>query len=131
VASYLRGIYLDLNHYVRVPSDFVTNFFFQTRYLYLILLFAASSVLLLYLVRKASVETRRRALALAAAMGFSILAPLSWLIIFKAHSYVHTFMNNIVWQMPFTMYGFAVCGLALVKTLEILKTFRASVERRG
>jgi hypothetical protein len=131
VASYLRGIYLDLNHYVRVPSDFVTNFFFQTRYLYLILLFAASSVLLLYLVRKASVETRRRALALAAAMGFSILAPLSWLIIFKAHSYVHTFMNNIVWQMPFTIYGFAVCGLALVKTLEVLKTFRASAERRG
>jgi hypothetical protein len=46
-------------------------------------------------------------------MGFSILAPLSWLIIFKAHSYVHTFMNNIVWQMPFTIYGFAVCGLVI------------------
>jgi len=22
-------------------------------------------------------------------------------------------MNNIVWQMPFTLFGFAVCGLAL------------------
>jgi hypothetical protein len=131
VATYLRGIYLDLNHYVRVPSGFVTNFFFQTRYLYLILLFAASSALLLYLVRKTSADIRRRALALSAAMGFSILAPLSWLIIFKAHSYVHTFMNNIVWEMPFTIYGFAVCGLALAKTLEILKTLRAPSERKG
>jgi hypothetical protein len=113
VATYLRGIYLDLNYYVTVPSDWVKNFVLQTRYLYLIVLFTASAALLLLLVRKASANIRRRSLALAAAMGFSLLAPLSWLIIFKAHSYVHTFMNNIVWQMPFTIYGFAVCGLVL------------------
>jgi hypothetical protein len=121
VATYLRGIYLDLNYYIHVPSDFVKNFILQTRYLYLIVLFAASSALLLYLVRKASTDIRRRALALAVAMGFSILAPLSWLVIFKAHSYIHTFMNNIVWQMPFTIYGFAVCGL-LIQTLLTPKT---------
>jgi hypothetical protein len=121
VATYLRGIYLDLNYYIHVPSDFVKNFILQTRYLYLIVLFAASSALLLCLVRKASTDIRRRALALAVAMGFSILAPLSWLVIFKAHSYIHTFMNNIVWQMPFTIYGFAVCGL-LIQTLLTPKT---------
>jgi hypothetical protein len=121
VATYLRGIYLDLNYYIHVPSDFVKNFILQTRYLYLIVLFAASSALLLYLVRKASTDIRHRALALAVAMGFSILAPLSWLVIFKAHSYIHTFMNNIVWQMPFTIYGFAVCGL-LIQTLLTPKT---------
>jgi hypothetical protein len=113
VATYLRGIYLDLNYYFSVSSDFVKNFFFQTRYLYLVVLFAAASALLLYLVRKNTPDIRRRALALAAATGFSILAPLSWLILFKAHSYVHTFMNNIVWQMPFTIFGFAVCGLVI------------------
>jgi hypothetical protein len=116
VATYLRGIYLDLNYYFTVPSDWVKNFILQTRYLYLIVLFAAASALLLFLVRKSPAEVRRRILALAAATGFSLLAPLSWLVIFKAHSYVHTFMNNIVWQMPFTIYGFAVCGL-LVQTL--------------
>jgi hypothetical protein len=113
VTTYLRGIYLDLNYYFTVPSDWVKNFILQTRYLYLIVLFAAAAGFLLYRLRKASAEVRRRALALSAAMGFSILAPLSWLIIFKAHSYVHTFMNNIVWQMPFTIYGFAVCGLVI------------------
>ncbi len=113
VATYLRGIYLDLDQYFRVPSDFITNYFLQFRYLYLILIFALAAAVLIYLVRKTPQAHQRRALALASAMGFSILAPLSWLIIFKAHSYVHTFMNNIVWQMPFTIFGFAVCGLLL------------------
>jgi hypothetical protein len=44
-------------------------------------------------------------------MWFSLLAPLSWFVIFKAHSYIHTHMNFIVWQMPFTFFGFAACGL--------------------
>jgi hypothetical protein len=128
VATYLRGIYLDLNYYFTVPSDWVKNFILQTRYLYLVVLFAAASGLLLYLVRKNDTDVRRRALALAAAAGFSILAPLSWLIIFKAHSYVHTFMNNIVWQMPFTIYGFAVCG-AVIQTLLTPKLKTGSPER--
>jgi hypothetical protein len=113
VATYLRGIYLDLDQYFRVPSNFITNYFLQFRYLYLILIFAFAAALLIYLVRRTPDDVQRRSLALAAATGFSLLAPLSWLIIFKAHSYIHTFMNNIVWQMPFTIYGFAVCGLVL------------------
>jgi hypothetical protein len=112
-ASYFRGIYLDLDHYFRVPSDFITNFFLQTRYLYLVVLFAACAALLLLGLRKSAATARQRALALAAATGFALLAPLSWFIIFKAHSFIHTFMNNIVWQMPFTIYGFALCGFLL------------------
>ena len=116
-ASYFRGIYLDLDHYFRVPSDFITNFFLQTRYLYLVVLFAAVAALLLFFVRKSPAPARQRALALAAATGFSLLAPLSWFIIFKSHSFIHTFMNNIVWQMPFTIYGFALCGVFLQTVL--------------
>lgn len=40
----------------------------------------------------------------------SALAPLSWLVIFKAHSYLHYHLNFIIWQMPFTLLGFAMCG---------------------
>ena len=38
---------------------------------------------------------------LVLATWFSILAPFSWYIIFKAHSFIHMHMNFIVWQMPF------------------------------
>jgi hypothetical protein len=51
------------------------------------------------------------AFALLAATWFSLLAPLSWFVLFKAHSYIHTQINFILWQMPFTIFGFAFCGL--------------------
>ena len=114
VLLYLKGIFLDLNNYIPAADPFIANYIFQIRYLYLILLFAAmSAVLLVRLRASGAAGLRPRGRALVAALWFSLLAPLSWLVIFKAHSYVHTFMNNIVWQMPFTLFGFAVCGLAL------------------
>jgi hypothetical protein len=122
VTYYLREIYLDLNYYIKAPNDFIANFVFQFRYLYLILLFAAMSVALIFLFRsKQAAGLRPSGQALIAAVWFSLLAPLSWLIIFKAHSYVHTFMNDLVWQMPFTLFGFALCGLALSAAVRVLR----------
>jgi hypothetical protein len=34
-------------------------------------------------------------------------------VLFKAHSYVHTQLNFILWQMPFTLFGFALGGFVL------------------
>jgi len=122
VAYYLREIYLDLNYYIKAPNDFIANFVFQFRYLYLILLFAVMSVALVFCLRsKQAAGMRASGLALIAAVWFSLLAPLSWLVIFKAHSYVHTFMNNLVWQMPFTLFGFALCGLTLYAAARVIR----------
>jgi hypothetical protein len=111
---YLREIYFDLNYYLRAPNDWIANFLFQFRYLYLIAIFAAASAAFWFLThRNADRELRDRGRGLIAALWFSLLAPLSWFVIFKAHSYVHTFLNDIVWQMPFTILGFAMCGLTL------------------
>ena len=60
-----------------------------------------------------SAQQRKRNLALITTLWVSILAPLSWYVIFKGHSYIHTHMNHILWQMPFTFFGFAVCGVAI------------------
>ncbi|MBN2086531.1 MAG: hypothetical protein JW748_15045 [Anaerolineales bacterium] len=122
VFTYLKGIYFDLNHFLAAPNDWIANYVFQIRYLHLILLFAAASIMLFLLLRKKpAAAIRPAAHALMAAVWFSLLAPLSWLIIFKAHSYVHTFMNNLVWQMPFTLFGFALCGLALHAAARVLR----------
>jgi hypothetical protein len=59
----------------------------------------------------------------------SILAPLSWFIIFKAHSYIHTHMNYIVWQMPFVLFGSALCGVVLAGVLrDLVRMMRDSLE---
>ena len=56
----------------------------------------------------------RPLIALIAATWFSVLAPLSWLVIFKAHAQVHS-LDVIVWHMPFIPFGFALCGLSVVQ----------------
>ena len=64
--------------------------------------------------------------AFVAATLFALLAPLSWFIIFKAHSYVHLHMDSIVWQMPFTLLAFALLGLLLQRLATDWKSTRPS-----
>lgn len=52
----------------------------------------------------------RRQTALTVTLWLSLLAPLSWFVIFKGHSYIHTHMNPIVWYMPFMLFGFVLAG---------------------
>lgn len=52
----------------------------------------------------------KKYIALTITLWISILAPLSWFVIFKSHSYIHTHMNFIVWYMPFMLFGFVLIG---------------------
>jgi hypothetical protein len=52
---------------------------------------------------------------------FSLLAPLSWFVIFKGHSFIHTHMNAITWHMPFMFLGFALVGYVATLSIQILK----------
>jgi len=51
---------------------------------------------------------RRQQVALTVMLWVSLLAPLSWFVIFKGHSYLHAHMNPIVWHMPFMLLGAAL-----------------------
>ena len=114
VGRYLKGTFFDANNYLSCSNRFVSTFLLKVRYLYVVLLFMMASAILYFLRdRCLTEEERRKRLALVLATWFSMLAPLSWFIIFKAHSYIHTHMNFIVWQMPFVFFGFAVCGFAV------------------
>lgn len=89
------------------------TFLGAVRYSHLIAVFAMASAYLHLVARREPVgDRRRRAHALIFATWFSILAPLSWFVVFKAHSFHHPHADFIVWQMPFTLYGFALCGVA-------------------
>ncbi|MBF0474792.1 MAG: hypothetical protein HQK59_03000 [Deltaproteobacteria bacterium] len=117
VATYLAGTYFDATNYLPCSNPFISTYLLKVRYLYLILLFMIMSRLLYFRGNKCVNENeKRKHLALILATWFSILAPLSWFIIFKGHSYIHTHMNYIIWQMPFVFFGFAICGL-VVKSL--------------
>lgn len=115
VITYMNGVFFDLNNYLSIKNAFVSNFLLKIRYYYLIVLFIAMSALLFWRSNKVmQTERQRPFIALISATWFSILAPLSWFVIFKAHSYIHTHMSFLLWQMPFTLFGFAVFGSAVI-----------------
>ena len=55
----------------------------------------------------------RKAIGLITATWYSLLAPLSWILIFRPHSIIHTHVNTMGWQMPFTLLGVALCGYVI------------------
>lgn len=120
VYNYMNHNFLDINNIVTTSSPFLSKFVFKVKYLYLIFLFMVFSAYLYIFKGKLSPPADRKRLALLLATWFSIAAPLSWYIVFKAHSFAHQHLNSVLWQMPFTFFGFAVLGAA-VKSIMAVK----------
>ena len=114
VITYVNGVFFDLNNYLSNVNTFLSDFLLKVRYGYLIVLFMVMSVVLFLRSQKMIAEQRQQNIALIWTTWFSMLAPLSWYVIFKAHSYIHTHMSFLLWQMPFTFFGFAVFGSAII-----------------
>ena len=51
--------------------------------------------------------------ALVITLWFSFLAPMSWHTLAKGHSYDHTRLNHVLWNLPFNIFGFALVGFVL------------------
>lgn len=111
VFTYINGVFLDLNNFISHQNSFISNYLLKIRYSYLIIVFLFVSVLqFLRCDTKIAPEKSPSYRALIYTTWFSILAPLSWFVIFKGHSFIHTHMSFLLWQMPFTLFGFAVVG---------------------
>lgn len=87
-------------------SDNVNGFYFG----YVILIIGILAVVVYYLSRNLSEYYKRLNLSLLLVTGISIIAPVSWFIIFKQHSANHFHLDYIVWYMPFLLLGFLVIG---------------------
>ncbi len=70
---------------------------------------AVACGLALFLARsdRASAASLR---GLVAATMCSVLAPLSWFVLFKGHSFIHVHMNAIVWHLPFVPVSLVLMG---------------------
>jgi hypothetical protein len=67
-----------------------------------------------------ALRTSGRPLQLA--LGCAFLAPLSWFVLAKGHSYSHYHLNYVLWYLPFIPYGV----LVIVRHLEKQMDSRAS-----
>jgi hypothetical protein len=119
VRNYINGSYLKIRPNGDASDSPKAESVIEIRYSYLIVSFVVMSLLAIFAwTRNKSIEQRQQDIALVAATWFSILAPLSWFIIFKSHSYIHTHVNFVVWQMPFTLFGFAVWGVVIKRGID-------------
>jgi len=58
-------------------------------------------------------ENRRTLAALAVMTGVGVLAPISWIVMARGHSYIHTHINHVLWHFPGVMLLFALCGVVV------------------
>jgi len=89
---------------------------FKVPYYAIIILFAGASAVYLITNKmnfQMTNELFPQGLALIAVTWFSLLGPLSWYTIFKSLAYFHTHMNYLPWHMPFTLFGFGLCGYVI------------------
>ena len=63
------------------------------------------------------VLTDRTLLAGVCSSWVAFLAPLSWYILAKGHSYFHTPINYILWNIPFTFLTIAVCSYFIINNI--------------
>jgi hypothetical protein len=106
----LNGYAFSLSTQHPVISDLIRDLI-DGKYMFLVILFATATVLLLitnaYSRRK---DDHQIGLALVVTSWYSALAPLSWFVVFRDHALGHTTLDYIVWEMPFTIFGFALVG---------------------
>ncbi|ULL19026.1 hypothetical protein DVH26_34120 [Paenibacillus sp. H1-7] len=85
-------------------------------------IFTAEKIILIFIIATVMVfssnlyfptiaKLRVKLISLSVTLWFSFLAPVSWFILAKGHSFIHTHMNHILWQIPFTLYGFVLTGI--------------------
>jgi hypothetical protein len=113
-ASILEVIwkYLTLNAFVVHISEQI----WHITYLHLFTLFFLFSLVFFILYKwKKPANINRKGWALTLTTWYSILAPLSWFIVFKPNAFLHTSIYAMLWYMPFTLLGLALCGFVLSK----------------
>ena len=59
--------------------------------------------------------------AILVAKWFSILAPISWFVMAKGHSYIHTRLNHVLWYVPYLLFVFAYFGFTLSLSLKLFR----------
>ena len=64
---------------------------------------------------------KAKTLALSAATWFSVLAPLSWFIPFKPHSFLHHHFTPMVWYTPFIILCGVLIGFSIQMMIKIYR----------
>jgi len=118
-----------LEMYFNKPAFYFKSFPNQVKIKYktVFYLYLISGLLLLFFQWRIPTLTHKNmTYALILGTLFAILAPLSWHIIFRGHSYLHVHLNVLLWFMPFMIFGWMIVGYAIELGVKYYKSFQDS-----
>ncbi len=97
---------------VNIP---INNSYFEVKVWMFLVVIAIGLIVGMVLYRK---NHSRKLLAIISMALVSMLAPLSWFVLAKAHSDAHPFVNTMLWYMPFIPLALAALGYILSLKLQ-------------
>ncbi|SAL04493.1 hypothetical protein AWB78_06994 [Caballeronia calidae] len=80
----------------------------------LLILLGVAAVMLAF-----SKDVKRRALSIC--FFLSIAAPMSWFVLAKGHSFVHYFLNPVLWDLPAVPLGLVCVGVCLAALIDRIR----------
>ena len=122
--SDVLNMYLD-SEAIHFQSSLIKNYFTKITYQNFIFIFLFFSISVLISKKYSTNITlnKRKLIALIVVTWFSLLAPLSWFVLAKVHSYVHLFLNNILWYLPFIIFGSSLVSFIIYLLFKDLYKF--------
>lgn len=112
------------NEFVQVLLKYIAgnafHFNFFQIHVYFIYIIIVISITLIYLYLK----NKQKYKPIIITTIVSVIPSLSWLILFKQHSLIHTQLNFIVWYIPFFLFGFICIGIILNLIFKNLKFYK-------
>lgn len=104
-------------------SDVLKEYFWgrlgPLRYGYIVIITALFFIVVIYLNYKKRVkpDELKTVNALCIATFIAFLAPLSWLVLCKAHAHIHTHISYVLFDVPFILIAVALCWKTLIAFL--------------
>lgn len=128
LADYWKSMAIDLSQWWMIDLSGTG----EIEHSELIAIFLIFSILVLWLNKKMTNPKRKtKNKALIICLWVSLSAPLSWFILFKAHSYIHIHMNPIVFYMPFVLIGYTAVGLGIQGIIHRLRFWVKSLSKKA
>ena len=105
-ASLESDILAVLKKYLNGDAIYISDYM-TIKFHHIILLFSIVSIFYVSIPLFKNLEKDKKTTALIISSWLSILAPISWHVLAKGHSYVHGHMNHVLWHVPFTFLAFS------------------------